>query len=123
MRGLLILISCCFISSELHSSYFSFCKHLFQRKHVQNNDNWRQEIVNLDREIKQLIYRKNLHLSRSEQLDLEGDRLQTYPDRLTDARIAWKRADQERVKARNIQGEIYRLQKRKLELLEEHKGE
>lgn len=93
---------------------------LSKQEYTQNESDWKQELVNIDRKVKTLTLRRNLHQARADRLEDDAVRWQTYPDRLTDARSAWKRAEEEKSLVRELQTEIDMLQQRKVEILKEH---
>ncbi len=95
-------------------------KLLSKQEFDQNDADWKQEIVNIDRKVKVLTQRRNLHMARAERLEEEAMQWQVHPDLLIDARAAYKRAEQERTIVTALQTEIETLQHRKLRILEEH---
>ena len=111
---------CC--SMKLPAEIYVPCRErlLSKQEFVQNDADWKQEIVNIDRKVKVLIHRRNLHLARAERLEEEAMQWQAHPDLFIDARSAYKRAEQERTIVSALQTEIETLQHRKLKLLEEH---
>ncbi len=95
-------------------------KLLSKQEYAQNESDWKQELVNIDRKVKALTLRRNLHQARAERLEDDALRWQSYPDLAPDTQSAWKRFDEEKTLVSELQKEIDRLQQRKQEILKEH---
>ncbi|HEY5259956.1 MAG TPA: hypothetical protein VIJ46_04840 [Rhabdochlamydiaceae bacterium] len=93
---------------------------LSKQEYTQNESDWKQELINIDRKVKTLTLRRNLHQARAERLEDDALRWQSRPDLAPDAQSAWKRFEQEKTLVNELQEEIDRLQQRKMEILKEH---
>lgn len=93
---------------------------LSKQEYAQNENDWKQELVNIDRKVKTLTLRRNLHQARAARLEENAKQWQTHPDLTTEARSVWKRFETEKSQVREIQAEIDALQRRKMEILKEH---
>lgn len=93
---------------------------LSKQEYTQNESDWKQELINIDRKVKGLTLRRNLHQARAERLEDDALRWQSRPDLAPDAQSAWKRFEHEKTLVSELQTEIDRLQQRKMEILKEH---
>ena len=87
---------------------------------VQGNEQWQQEVQELDRWINRLTNRRNLELAKATQAQNQGDRLQFQRNQLLDARRAWDKADTHREIAARLDEEIVKLETKKSLILDEH---
>lgn len=85
------------------------------------DETWKTEVSELDKEIDKLVNQRNLYLARATRLQNQGDRLQfENDDNLIDARRAWQQAQIHREIATRIQEQIDALEQRKQQILEAH---
>ncbi len=93
---------------------------LSKQEYVQNEGDWKQELINIDRKVKALTLRRNLHQTRAARFEEDAKLRQRDPDLTESAMSAWTRTEKEKSVVRELQVEIDRLQRRKIEILKEH---
>lgn len=86
------------------------------------DNNWRNEVSEIDKEIGKLENQRNLYLAKATRLQNQGDRLQFENNNLIDARRAWQQAQIMREIATRIQEEINELQEKRQKIVETYEG-
>ena len=119
----ILIVASVFLTGEAFSLVqVSQCRArlLSKQQYAQNENDWKQELVNIDRKVKTLTLRRNLHQARAARLEEDAKQWQTHPDLTAEARSVWKRFEIEKSQVRELQVEIEALQRRKVEILKEH---
>jgi hypothetical protein len=82
---------------------------------------WREELKQIDEEIKQSEDLKNRYLAEARRAEDKGMSWQFQQDQKQEAKRAFERADQKKQAAEMMQARIDQLKARRAQILQEHK--
>jgi hypothetical protein len=87
---------------------------------AQEESDWRQELQQINTELKQLTNEKNRYLAQSRRLEDQGLRWQFQQNQKQEAKRAFEMSDTKKQAAQMLQARIDVLNARKAQILQEH---